>query len=829
MNSSLSILFKKYFLTGFFLFLFFSSQATLVKGLVTGEKGETLPFTTISVKDNKINIISNERGEFNFQILPGQYVLVFMHVGYKTKYFPISISDHDTILSIKLELNTYVLNEVKVKPGGEDPAYEIIRNAISERKSHQNAVASYFCNAYIKGLVRTNNFPASFMGQKIDFEDGDTSKKKIIFLSETMADLYFKRPNETRVKVTATKVSGQTNGFGLSTPSLISFYDNIVTLPSIFNPRGFISPIADAALSYYNYQYLGAFEDNGVLVNKIKVWSKRKWEPLFSGYIQIIEGSWNIHSLDLMLDKASQLELVSHLAIKQQMSPKNGQWMLENQSISLDANLFGFEVSGYFTTLFSNYNINIELKKNLFDDIILQYDSLSNKRSNQYWNDKRPLPLLMEEKADYRKKDSLEIKKNDPTYLDSLDRIQNKISFLGFLINGETFIRRRKAEIYQLDPLLESVSYNTVEGWSVQASGKYNKQFNGRRAYSLTPVIRYGINNGHLNAFVNGRYQFGRKYFSSIGVSTGKKVFQFNNSNPVARLMNTFSTQLEGKNFLKIYEAYFFKFDFSKDLGKGLDVEIGYSFQNRTPLNNLDHIRLWSGSTSLKNITANYPTEISAGNMDANIASVWNARLTYRPGTQYIEFPDKITRTYGNAPTFTLHYLMGIPNLFNSSSSFSKWKFSIGQELNFKIAGQLKYLAEMGGFINRKSLYVPDYNHFPGNLTRISMPYVQSFQAAPFYSLSSSDNWFNTIFLEYSFNGMLTNKIPVVRNLNLRLIIGSNIIFMPQRNYAEFFIGMDNVFKLFRVDYVWALKNEIMPINGVKIGIKGFTRLFTEY
>ncbi|NBT16228.1 MAG: hypothetical protein EBS95_07775, partial [Chitinophagia bacterium] len=69
-------MFKKYFITGFLLFLFFSARATLVKGLVTGEKGETLPFTTISVKDNKINIISNERGEFNFQILPGQYVLV---------------------------------------------------------------------------------------------------------------------------------------------------------------------------------------------------------------------------------------------------------------------------------------------------------------------------------------------------------------------------------------------------------------------------------------------------------------------------------------------------------------------------------------------------------------------------------------------------------------------------------------------------------------------------------------------------------------------------------------------------------------------------------
>jgi hypothetical protein len=231
----------------------------------------------------------------------------------------------------------------------------------------------------------------------------------------------------------------------------------------------------------------------------------------------------------------------------------------------------------------------------------------------------------------------------------------------------------------------------------------------------------------------------------------------------------------------------------------------------------------------LKNITANYPTEVSAENMKANIASVWNLKLTYRPGTQYIEFPDKIIRTYANTPTISFTYFMGVPNLFNSNSSFSKWKLSLGQELNFKISGQFNYLIEMGGFINHKAVFIPDFNHFPGNLTRKSMPYVQSFQAAPFYSLSSIDTWFNSIFLEYSFNGMLTNKIPVIRRLNLRLITGSNIIFMPKRDYAEFFIGMDNVFKLFRVDYVWGLKRDIRPINGIKIGIKGFTRLFTEY
>ncbi len=39
----------------------------------------------------------------------------------------------------------------------------------------------------------------------------------------------------------------------------------------------------------------------------------------------------------------------------------------------------------------------------------------------------RPLPLLKEEVLDYRKKDSLEQLRKDPKYLDSLDRISNKV------------------------------------------------------------------------------------------------------------------------------------------------------------------------------------------------------------------------------------------------------------------------------------------------------------------------------------------------------------------------------------------------------------------
>jgi hypothetical protein len=34
---------------------------------------------------------------------------------------------------------------------------------------------------YLKGQLQLRNYPKKFMGQTVDFEDGDTSKKKMLF------------------------------------------------------------------------------------------------------------------------------------------------------------------------------------------------------------------------------------------------------------------------------------------------------------------------------------------------------------------------------------------------------------------------------------------------------------------------------------------------------------------------------------------------------------------------------------------------------------------------------------------------------------------------
>ncbi|MFM9654051.1 DUF5686 family protein, partial [Streptomyces galilaeus] len=74
----------------------------------------------------------------------------------------------------------------------------------------------------------------------------------------------------------------------------------------------------------------------------------------------------------------------------------------------------------------------------------------------------------------------------------------------------------------------------TVEGAVVQFSPTIRKEFEGRKTLSITPRVRWGITNQHVNPSVDVGYTFGKKYIQSLSVSGGRRVFQFNNADPIS-------------------------------------------------------------------------------------------------------------------------------------------------------------------------------------------------------------------------------------------------------------------------------------------------------
>ena len=318
------------------LLLFAFITPTVFAGKITGkisnEKGEALPFSSISIKGKKEGTSANNQGSYFFQLDPGTYTIICRHVGYERMEKTITVGTYDLELNFTFKEQTVSLKEVVVKAGAEDPAYAIIRKAIKKRKEYLNENDAFQCEVYSKGVMNLRDFAKQFFGQKVDFEDGDSSKRKMIYLSETVSKLAVDKPKKVKIDVISTRVSGQRDGFGFAGAGFLSFYENNIQISNALNPRGFVSPIAENALNFYRYKYEGAFVEEGKLINKIKVTPKRKYEPCFNGYINIVEDEWRIHSLEMTLTKQSQMSFADTVRIEQlyQMLGVN-QWVLQSQ------------------------------------------------------------------------------------------------------------------------------------------------------------------------------------------------------------------------------------------------------------------------------------------------------------------------------------------------------------------------------------------------------------------------------------------------------------------------------------------------------------------
>lgn len=791
------------FLVLCFLIVAMMASAGTIRGVVKDGSGKPLAYASVYVKNGKSGTTTGVQGNYQLTLDAGEYTLVAQYVGYTKKEVVITVGAADQVLDFVLALQQVSLSEVVVRPGGEDPAYEIIRNAIKKRKDHLSELEHFSSEVYTKEQLQLRNFPDKFMGKKVDFEDGDSSKRKILYLSETVAKYSRRPPDKTKLEVLSTRVSGSRNSFGLSLPQIINFYENNIQAGGL-NPRGFISPISDNALNYYKYHFEGSFFEDGVEVNRIKVTPKRKFEPLFSGYLMIVENEWRIHSVQLQLLKSAQMELLDTLTIEQLYAPlTKDAWVIRNQVLYPAVKLFGFDAFGSSVTVYSKFDLEPDFAPKYFNNSVVKYYEGSNRKGTEYWDSVRPLPLQPDERIDFSRKDSLEQVRRNPRYLDSIDRIRNKFSITGLLFTGENFSKQKRQVTYSINPLLRSVSFNTVEGWLVNLSGSYTRRLDTtdmRKMIQLRPTLRYGFSGKHLYAKLEGSYSFGKKMLSELSVDGGRMVFQYNNENPISAFANTLSSLFWESNYMKLYEAGFLHLAYRRDLGNGLRLSLRSAYQDRVALENTT-TQTWRNVAG-RDYSPNYPP---GGPIERHQALSVTAALLWRPGIRYIEFPDRKMSLGSKYPLFNLEFTKGVKGVFGSDADYLKWSAGIKDDLNFKLGGSLQYALGVGGFLDRSAVQFPDFKQFNGNRVVLATSYMNSFQALPYYAYPTTDGFWGEYHAEHHFNGLLTNKIPGFRNLNWYLVGGVNGFWIPgASHYEEVFLGLENIFKLGRADMVWS-------------------------
>lgn len=817
---------RKICLLFFFISFYFFCTGQTITGTVTDTAGKPLPYASVFIKETNKGTHAGNDGRYLLKAGPGALTLVCQYVGYQKEEKKIVLSQTDLQADFRLVLQGMVMSEV-VLGQAEDPAYAIIRHAIEKRPYYKAQYDRFECEVYTKGQLRIRNYPDKLLGRKVDFEDDDTSKKKIIYLSETISRFRADKGGKRKVEVVSSRVSGQTDGFGLAAPDFLSFYDNNIFIGNSLNPRGFISPISDNALNYYKYKLEGSFFEDGREINRIRITPRRKFEPLFSGYIYIIEDEWRIHSLQMQLLKTSQMQVLDTLRIDQLYRPLNKEvWYVSTQVISPAVKVFGFDMYGSFVNVYTDFNNEPVFDKHSFDNTILKYADSSNKKNREYWEKSRPLPLAEDEMKDYHKKDSLELMRKDPRYLDSLDRVRNKLSVSG-LLTGQTFFNSKKRVMLTIPSLLEQVNFHPAEGLVMQTELSWTKRLDSsvasRRMLTVAPGIRYGFASGHLNPRLTVGYIFGKKYMSQLKLSGGKRVFQFNNNSPISDRGNTISCLWDEENRSKTYEAGYLRGSFQQGVGAGLTLVTGFQYQDRSPLENISNYT-WRNKAS-RSYTPNYPNEIVSANILRHQAFTLLLGLEWQPGTRYVELPGRKINVGSRYPVFSLQYIRGLEGVMGSDVSFSKWKFSVSDNINFRLRGKFRYRLGMGGFFNADKVQLPDYTHFNGNISTLANEYLNSFQLLPIYKYSNTNRFYALAHLEHNFNGFLTNKVPGFRNLNLYLVTGINSFYSDKNSpYFEYFVGLDNIFKQVRVDFVQSFEPGGIRQKGIRIGLSKLLR-----
>lgn len=816
----------------FFVFCLLSTSvhASLIKGTLLNMDKQPVPFAVIMVEGTEIVTASNEKGKYELDLPEGSYTLTVTAMEYASVSKTITVADELLIVDFDLNIQVFSIDSVVIT-AGEDLGVRIMRQVIAKRKEHAQKMKSLESDVYLKGALRIVKMPKMIMGQKMDDstmkEMGlDAEGKGIVYLLEQNTHYYYQAPDKEFNYIQSVRTSGDPQGLGFAQmPAIINIYENNISVLEGLNNRGFISPAASNALYYYNFKFEGSYEENGKYISKIKVTPKRKYEPLFSGFVYVVEEEWLFKAIDLELTKESAIEILDTLKLMQTYNPykETDMWVIQNQTLVPYINLFGVGIGGGFITNYKNQIVNQEIAPSIFKQKFLSvYDSTALDKSMAYWDSTRVIPLTSEEQKDFVLKDSLmQVAKAK----DSIEggKIRWNINAIGFLTTG-TQVGNRTWNV-GLNPLLDMVYFNSVEGLNITLKPKYSFQINQNNKLSLAWHTRYGFHSDTWYNKVKFSWLQKSKRNSArnqeLSIEGGRYIYDITGLQPLSEIYNTYTT-LVGKNLLKFYEAKFINIKESYAFGNGWDLGLNLKYEDRKPLHNHTTYTFDNNAYTYR-LTPNNPVELPR--FEPHQALVAQVVVSYQPGWQYVKLPKKIEAIKSDKPVFTLRYSKGFKTILGSDVDFDKWQFDVRQSIGLKLAGLIKYHFEMGGFLNTNAVGNPDFEHYIGNQKYFASEYLNAFQLAPYYALSNTDPFYARLHLEWKMSGLLSNKIPVLKQLNWHLLAGTNALYRPREPYyIEAFIGIDNIgFKMFRfgrVDFVTAFAPYLSkPIYGFKVGI----------
>jgi len=353
---------RKILLSLIILLYSYLSNGQVLKGTITNEAGDPVPYSTVYIQELRQGTTANARGDYELKLPEGKYLVTYQSLGYSPVFYNITLPEGTVTRNVILSVQFYEIPEVRISASGEDPAYNIMRKAIGMAPYYLNYINSYKAEVYIKGNMVFNRIP-KLIQRSVRMETGNHPssgsipiKQGEVYMMESFNEIEFTAPDRYFQRVISVNSTFPDQGDNISPMDIIqaSFYQPVLADIAI-------SPLSPQAFSYYKFKYLGATLQGNNTVIKIQVKPKVKSQQLFDGIIYIIEDLWCLHSVDLTNEN-----LAGRLNIEQLYIPVGQDiWMPVSLKFEMEISILGIKAdASYGTSLkYTDVKPNLSLKK----------------------------------------------------------------------------------------------------------------------------------------------------------------------------------------------------------------------------------------------------------------------------------------------------------------------------------------------------------------------------------------------------------------------------------------------------------------------------------
>ena len=218
---------------------------------------------------------------------------------------------------------------------------------------------------------------------------------------------------------------------------------------------------------------------------------------------------------------------------------------------------------------------------------------------------------------------------------------------------------------------------------------------------------------------------------------------------------------------------------------------------------------------------SNNPTNLELNDTQFPTHQSWEAAIgvQYRPWLKFRSRNGKKREISNSSPEFSLLYSKGIATDF-SIIDYDRIEIGFKHKLKVGAGSALSINIKAGSTLNDNQLTFIDYKHFMGNRSPFETnDPAASYRLLPYYDYSTSREYF-TGHLHYRFRKFLLTQFALVRMTGLTETVFVNYLATHNSgNYTEMGYGIDNIFRIFRIEGILSFQDGAFKEAGLRIGI----------